>query len=172
LSDDTYLNADICLEQATGWSGTMPNRKLVPDVIRDQDIISLAPEAMVRTAVRAMAEHHVGAILVTDGAALKGIFSERDLTTRVVAPGLDPDTTALAAVMSTDPDTLPPDARAIEALDLMRLRNYRHLPVVEDDRLVGIVSIRDLYAAVHAQMEQEIHDRDEFIFGQNYPPDT
>jgi CBS domain-containing protein len=165
-------DADTRLEQATGGRGTMPNRKLVPDVIRDQDIISFAPEAMVRTAVRAMAEHHVGAILVTDGTALKGIFSERDLTTRVVAPGLDPDTTTLSAVMSANPDTLPPDARAIEALDLMRQHNYRHLPVVEDDRLVGIVSIRDLYAAVHAQMEQEIHDRDAYIFGQNFPADA
>lgn len=57
---------------------------------------------------------------------------------------------------------------AIEALDLMRKHNYRHLPVLRDGAVVGIVSIRDLYAAVHSQLEQEIKERDSFIFGQEY----
>ncbi|WP_158043533.1 CBS domain-containing protein [Skermanella pratensis] len=146
----------------------MPKRKLVPDVIREQDIIAFKPGDMVGAAVKAMAERRVGAVLVIEGSRLMGIFTERDLVTRVVARDLDPKTTPLDQVMTAGPDTLPPDAMAIEALDLMRKHNYRHLPVLRDDTVVGIVSIRDLYAAVHAQLEQEIKERDSFIFGQDY----
>ena len=146
----------------------MPKRKLVPDVVREQEVISFKPDDMVGAAVKAMAERRVGAVLVMEGDGLKGIFTERDLVTRVVAQDLDPQTTALGQVMTAGPDTLPPDAMAIEALDLMRKHNYRHLPVLRDGAVVGIVSIRDLYAAVHAQLEQEIKERDSFIFGQDY----
>ncbi|UEM21543.1 CBS domain-containing protein [Skermanella mucosa] len=146
----------------------MPKRKLVPDVVREQEVISFKPDDMVGAAVKAMAERRVGAVLVMEGNGLKGIFTERDLVTRVVAQDLDPNTTPLHHVMTAGPDTLPPDAMAIEALDLMRRHNYRHLPVLRDGAVVGIVSIRDLYAAVHAQLEQEIKERDSFIFGQDY----
>lgn len=146
----------------------MPKRKLVPDVVREQEVISFKPDDMVGAAVKAMAERRVGAVLVMEGNGLKGIFTERDLVTRVVAQDLDPNTTSLHHVMTAGPDTLPPDAMAIEALDLMRRHNYRHLPVLRDGAVVGIVSIRDLYAAVHAQLEQEIKERDSFIFGQDY----
>ncbi|EWY42731.1 inosine-5-monophosphate dehydrogenase [Skermanella stibiiresistens SB22] len=146
----------------------MPKRRLIPGVIRDQHIISFTPSDTVRAAVSTMAERKVGAVLVMVDSDLKGIFTERDLSFRVVAKDLDPNTTTLSQVMTADPDTLPPDAMAAEALDLMRQHNYRHLPVVSDGKLVGIVSIRDLYAAVHAQLEQEIQERDLFIFGQDY----
>jgi CBS domain-containing protein len=146
----------------------MPKRRLIPGVIRDQHIISFTPGDTVRAAVATMAERKVGAVLVMVDGDLKGIFTERDLSFRVVAKDLDPNTTTLSQVMTADPDTLPPDAMAAEALDLMRQHNYRHLPVVSDGKLVGIVSIRDLYAAVHAQLEQEIQERDSFIFGQDY----
>lgn len=146
----------------------MPNRKLMPDVISNQTLTCLPADAGVREAARIMAERRIAAVLVTEGHRLVGIFTERDLTTRVVAAGRDPDATRLSEVMTADPDTLGPDAPAAEALALMERHRYRHLPVVRDDEVVGIVSIRDLFAVVRAHLEDEIKDRDAFIFGSQY----
>jgi len=146
----------------------MPNRKLIPDVVKGQELVCLPPDARVRDAVILMAERRIAAVLVAEGRKLKGIFTERDLTNRVVAAGRDPADTSLSEVMTADPDTLGPDARAIEALDLMERHHYRHLPVVSGGEVLGIVSIRDLFAVVRAQLEDEIKDREAFIFGSNY----
>ncbi|MBK4719323.1 CBS domain-containing protein [Azospirillum sp. YIM DDC1] len=155
----------------------MPNRKLIPDVIKDQQLVCLPPEASVQDAAVLMAERRVAALLVTQpqaqgGRSLKGIFTERDLASRVVAAGRDPVATRLAEVMTSSPDTLGPDARAYEALDLMERHHYRHLPVTangeSDGTVLGIVSIRDLFAVVRAHLEDEIRDREAFIFGSNY----
>jgi CBS domain-containing protein len=146
----------------------MPGRRLIPDVIREQEIYAFPPEAMVQDAVEKMAERRIGAILVMEGLDLHGIFTERDVLVRVMAARRDPDATPLREVMTADPDTLPPDARASEALELMRTRNYRHLPVLAAGRVVGIVSIRDLYAAVQRQLEDDIRERDAYIQGAGY----
>lgn len=146
----------------------MPTRKLMPDVIQRQELVCLTADTTVRDAAVLMAERRIAAILVTDGRLLKGIFTERDLTVRVVAAGKDPATTALAEVMTGDPDTLGPDAAAGEALELMERHRYRHLPVVHAGEVVGIVSIRDLFAVVRAHLEDEIKDREEFMFGSGY----
>ncbi len=155
----------------------MPNRKLIPDVIKDQQLVCLPPEASVQDAAVLMAERRVAAVLVTQnqlsgGPSLKGIFTERDLAARVVATGRDPVATRLAEVMTASPDTLGPDARAYEALDLMERHHYRHLPVTADGEsdgtVLGIVSIRDLFAVVRAHLEDEIRDREAFIFGSHY----
>ena len=150
----------------------MPNRKLIPDVVKDQQLVCLPPEASVRDAAVLMAERRVAAVLITQGQSLKGIFTERDLASRVVATGRDPVATRLAEVMTASPDTLGPDARAYEALDLMERRHYRHLPVTangeSDGVVMGMVSIRDLFAVVRAQLEDEIRDREAFIFGSSY----
>lgn len=146
----------------------MPNRKLMPDVIKDQQLVCLSPDATVCDAAILMAERRIAAVMVTEGRALKGIFTERDLASRVVAAGRDPAVTTLDEVMTPDPDTLEPDAPAIEALELMERHHYRHLPVVKGGEVMGIVSIRDLFAVVRAHLEDEIKDREAFIFGSNY----
>ena len=150
----------------------MPTRKLIPDVITDQTLVCLPADATVRDAVLRMAQHRIAAVLVTDGTVLKGIFTERDLTVRVVAAGRDPAATPLAAVMTADPDTLGPDAPASEALDLMERHRYRHLPVVRGAEVVGIVSIRDLYSEVRHGLEEEIKEREAFIFGSQFSVQT
>lgn len=150
----------------------MPNRKLIPGVIKDQQLVTLPPDATARDAAVMMAERRVAAILVTEGRTLKGIVTERDLTVRVLAAGRDPAATRLADVMTARPDTLGPDAHALEALELMERRHYRHLPVTangpDGGEVLGILSIRDLFAVVRAHLEDEIRDREEFIFGSNY----
>lgn len=147
----------------------MPNRKLIPDVITSQELVCMTPGTPVRDAVRMMAEKRIGAILVMENGSLKGIFTERDVTVRVVAAGRNAEKTALEEVMTASPDTLPPEAKAIEALTLMEERRYRHLPVVAADGAVkGIVSIRDLFAVVRLSLEEEIKTREEFMFGSGY----
>lgn len=147
----------------------MPNRKLMPDIVGNQDLVCLSPSTTVRGAVRLMTERRIAAILVTEGRSLRGIFTERDVTARVVGPGLDPETTTLSAVMTVDPDTLGPDAHAIDALNLMERRRYRHLPVVDDKgEVLGIVSIRDLFSVVRRHLEDEIKTREAFMFGSGY----
>jgi CBS domain-containing protein len=148
--------------------GHMPTRKLMPDVIKNQELSCLPPTASARDAALLMAERRIAAVLVTEGRTLKGIVTERDMTVRVVAAGLDPATTPLSAVMTADPDTLPPSSPAIAAMELMERHNYRHLPVAVDGEAIGMVSIRDLFAVVRTHLEEEIRDREAFMFGSGY----
>ncbi len=142
--------------------------KIIPDVVNEQTLYKLPPSALVREAAKIMGGNKVSAILVTEDDRLVGIFTERDLTARVVAIGLDPDRTALSQVMTPRPDVLAPDDSPLNALELMRLRRYRHLPVVDQGRIVGMVSIRDLYAVVKKQLEHEVREREAFIFDTGY----
>ncbi|CAO3448965.1 CBS domain-containing protein [Azospirillum sp.] len=146
----------------------MPTRRLMPDVIKNQELSCLPSGATVRDAATLMAAKRIAAVLVTEGRTLKGIVTERDMTVRVVAAGLDPDTTPLSAVMTEDPDTLEPSATALSALDLMEQRRYRHLPIAVDGEVVGMVSIRDLFAVVRAQLEDELRSREAYMFGSGY----
>jgi CBS domain-containing protein len=140
----------------------------VPDIVDQQKIELLPNSTMVRDAARNMAERHIGAVLIGSGGRLEGIFTERDLLIRVVARGLDPDGTPLSAVMTADPDTVGPGDLASLALERMRTSGYRHVPVVEDDEVVGIVSLRDLYAAAKRELEQDLQQREAFIFDTGY----
>jgi CBS domain-containing protein len=132
------------------------DRTIVPDVIRVQKLLTLTRDATVGEAARLMAERQVGAVLVVEGGRLLGIFTERDVVARCVAPGRDSAATTLGEVMTPDPDTLRPDDSVRSALELMSLHKYRHLPVIDGQRLVGIVSIRDLYSSVMDQLEADI----------------
>ncbi len=143
-------------------------RRIVPDLVRDQTIACLPPSATVQDAAQIMAERHIGAILVAVDGRLQGIFTERDVLARVVAARLDPNDTALGGVMTPNPDTVAPNDTALEALRKMSERGYRHLPVIDNDRLVGIVSIRDLYAAVNHELAEDLQQREAFIFDTGY----
>ncbi len=118
-------------------------RSLVPDVVENQKLLRLAPEASVREAAKRMARRNVRSVLVVKRGRLVGIFTGTDLIGRVVAAGRDPDTTTLAEVMTPNPETITPAENAIEALRRMQARRYRHLPIVENEKLVGILSRRD-----------------------------
>jgi CBS domain-containing protein len=132
------------------------SRTIIPDVVRDQRLATLPGTATVSAAAKLMAERRMGAVLVVDDGKLVGIVTERDIAVRVVAAGRDATTTRLAKVMTPDPDTLKPNDTVRAALDLMARRGYRHLPVLRRGKLVGMVSIRDLYRAVVDQLEADI----------------
>lgn len=130
-------------------------RRVIPDVIQDQDLLILQGKDTVRTAARHMKQRGVRSVLIVEADALAGIFTGTDLIERVVAAGLDPETALLEAVMTRDPATITPDTLAIEALRTMHEAGYRHLPVVEDGRLVGVVSRRNFMPDEEHEIERE-----------------
>jgi CBS domain-containing protein len=143
-------------------------RKIVPDVISGQTLITVDPNDTARSAAKVMHEKRIAAVMVTENGALVGIITERDMTARVVAAGLDPDTTKAKDIMTADPDCLSPNDAPAQALKMMIERNYRHLPVTNGTDLVGMVSVRDLYAIYNLELEEDLKDRNAFIYGENY----
>lgn len=142
------------------------NRRIVPDVISGRQELATAPATMtVREACVAMTKRRIGALMVVDGAKLVGIFTERDVMTKVVGAGRDPDAIRLADVMTANPDTIGPDRPARDALEMMRKHGYRHLPVVDGADLIGMISVRDLYAAALGELEENLKEREAFISG-------
>lgn len=139
--------------------------KIVPDVIGKQDLVLVSGDTTVREAAKLMASRKIGAVMVGEGQTIHGIFTERDLATKVVAPGRDPEKVRLSEVMTSKPDTIRPDETAGDALERMSRGGYRHLPVVDQGKLVGMVSVRDIYAAVLNELKDELHDREAFIQG-------
>ncbi|AYH43426.1 CBS domain-containing protein [Azoarcus sp. DN11] len=120
----------------------MTNR-CIANIIEGQDPLVLQPDATVQLACRRMCERSVGAVLVTDRAQhLIGIFTGRDAA-RMMGEGGDAGTARLDAAMTPHPVTIKPDSHAIDALRLMRDGGFRHLPVVVDGKLLGIVTRSD-----------------------------
>ena len=126
------------------------------DIVRNQDPVTLAPSATVREACQSMRDRRVGAVLVTEGdRCLVGIFTGRDAVHRVLAEGRSAADTTLVEVMTREPETMPPGKIAIEALRLMEDGRYRHLPIVEDGKVVGIVSRFDFSGMELDRLDEE-----------------
>ena len=107
-------------------------------------IHSVAPDVLVTDCVSRMNELRIGAMLVMDNNLLLGIFTERDAITRVLGPGIDPAATPVSEVMTSDPVCVSSSTGLEEALSIVSSRRIRHLPVVEDDKVLGVVSSGDL----------------------------
>ena len=132
----------------------MPQRP-IRSIIGDQRPVTATADMTVAEAARFMKERRVGALLVVEAGRLAGIFTERDVLFRVVAEGRDPQTTRLAEVMTANPRTIEPDRPFGHALHLMYEGEFRHVPVVENGRPVGMVSARD---ALEPDLQQFIAD--------------
>jgi len=132
----------------------MTNRRM-DEIIRHQHPVTMSAAAKVREACACMHERKIGAVLVTDPkGALAGIFTGRDLV-RVVAEGKDLASTTLRSVMTKDPHTMPPGQTAIDALRVMRDGGFRHIPVVDDGKIVGVVSRGDFRGLEHDRLDEE-----------------
>ena len=127
------------------------------DLVRHQDPLMLPPSASVREACRRMRERRVGAVLVVgeDDNRLLGIFTGRDAVHRVLAEGKNADHTTLDEVMTREPTSIPTHLTAIEALRLMEDGRYRHVPVVEDDKVIGVVSRFDFSGTELDRLDEE-----------------
>ena len=137
----------------------MRRMRLIREVMKRREPVTARPDETVQAAAERMAAEACGTVLVLEGGELRGIFTERDLLTRVVAPSLDPRATTLEAVMTPDPDTIESTETAREAVRRMDAFGYRHLAVVEEGRLVGVISHRDLPIETLARMQPELDER-------------
>ncbi len=152
------------------------HRKIIPDLVESERpkgngrVCCLRGDTVAREAAVAMMEMNVAAVaVVDDGDRLVGIVTERDLTRRVMASQRDPETVALAEIMTANPQTLHPSDNAMDALTTMRDGRYRHLPVVDEDGFaVAMISIRHIYAAVKLELEEDVRLRDQYISGESY----
>jgi len=115
----------------------------VRSILGQHRLVTATPATSVSQAAELMARRQVGAVVVVEDEHLVGIFSERDAVFRVVACGLEPATTPLAAVMTPAPVTIGPERTFGHAMSLMQAHGCRHLPVVENGRPIGIVSARN-----------------------------
>jgi len=132
----------------------MTNRRM-DEIVRNQRPVTMPATATVHEACGEMHRRKIGAVLVTDPhGGLAGIFTGRDLV-RVIADGKDAADVTLYSVMTRDPHTMPPGQTAIDALRVMRDGGFRHIPVVEEGKIIGIVSRGDFRGLEHDRLDVE-----------------
>jgi CBS domain-containing protein len=127
----------------------------IRSIIEEKELVTAPGSMTVSEAARLMKEKHQGSVLIVEGEKLAGIFTERDTLFRVIAEGRDPKTTRLAEVMTRNPKTIHPDKPFPDALQIMREGGFRHVPVVEGDKPVGMISARD---ALGPELEDFIYE--------------
>ena len=141
--------------------------KLVKHLLaaKGSDIISIQPDASVLDAIKLMAEKGIGSLVVTQGEELRGIVTERDYARKVIIKGRASDTTAIVEIMTADVVTASSDQTVNQCMKIMTEKKCRHLPVVDDGRLVGMISIGDLVQAIIADQAEEIEQLEHYISG-------
>jgi CBS domain-containing protein len=136
------------------------SQRTVRDIVAQQTPVTAPAGMTVREAALLMKQHRIGAMMVVEHGRLVGVFTERDALNRVVAEGRDASATKLSDVMTANPRTVSPGALFSEALELMHDNRFRHVPVVEDGKPIGMVSVRDamgpeLESFVYEMLRQE-----------------
>ena len=129
------------------------------------DVISIAPAASVFDAIKLMADRAVGSLLVMDDEKIIGIVTERDYARKVILLGRSSETTKVEQVMSTEVITATAEQTVRECMTLMTEKRIRHLPVVADDKVIGMISIGDLVQAIISDQQQEIEQLEQYISG-------
>jgi len=127
----------------------------VKDLIKDRQTYTVQDGQSVLDVAKFLVEHNIGAVPVLHDKQLVGIFSERDIMKRVVAELRDPRTTKVSDIMTKGPVTVTPESTVEECMVLMRDHNCRHLPICEDNRLWGLISLRDVLAHEVAEKDEE-----------------
>ena len=128
-------------------------------------IISIAEDASVLDAITLMADHAVGSLLVMDGQTLKGIVTERDYARKVIVLGRSSSTTIVGEIMTSKVLTATVEQTVTDCMTIMTERKIRHLPVVDDGRIIGMISIGDLVQAIIAHQKEEIQHLEQYISG-------
>lgn len=136
--------------------------RTVREIMSSAHLITCGSNTPIRDAARHMKRHDVGSIIIVEEDRVIGIFTERDAVNRVLALEADPQTTPISAVMTREPDLIGPDAPVREAIRKMDEFRYRHLPVVDGGRLIGVLSVRDLTLRDLAAMAYELDERNNF----------
>ena len=127
------------------------------------EVLRIGPDATVFEALELMAEKGVGALVVTDGDHLAGILSERDYARKVILLDRGSRETKVAEIMTREVITVEPARTVTECMELMTERRFRHLPVVADGELIGVISIGDVVKAVISEQRQLIRELEQYI---------
>jgi CBS domain-containing protein len=143
-----------------------PLRMLLDE--KPSPVHSVTPDLTVAAAVTVLNAHKIGALLVMSGAQLLGIFTERDVLRRVVGEHRDPETTRIAEVMTQQLVVMRPSATVQDAMTVVAERRCRHLPIVEDGRVLGVISAGDLNHWLIRNREVDIEQLVDYISGK-YP---
>jgi len=143
----------------------------ISEVLRSSGILVFTTtSATVAEAAERMAFHNVGSILVMDHShELAGIFTERDLLNRVVVKGLDPKLTPISDVMTRDVLVMSKDTPRGEVREIMRTKHIRHIPVADGEKILGVVSLRDVLRIDNQEKDFEIDKLKEYVMHKPYP---
>lgn len=131
--------------------------------IKGREVISITEEASVLDAIRLMADRSIGSLLVMDGDTLKGIVTERDYARKVIVKGRSSKTTQIREIMTTEVYTADTNQTVKDCMTVMTEKRIRHLPVVENDEVLGMISIGDLVRAIIADQQEEIEQLAQYI---------
>lgn len=142
--------------------------KTVAELLRIKPVrvVKVTPEVSVLEAIKVLASENVGAAVVMVGDRLVGIVSERDYTRKVILRGRSSDATRVEEIMTTAVVVVSPRTKARECMALMTEKNIRHLPVVDEGRVIGMVSIRDIVSDIIADQDFTIEQLEHYISGQ------
>src|SRR5258706_12440130 len=134
--------------------------------VKPARVVTVRPEQSVLEAIKVLASEDIGAAIVMTGARLAGIFSERDYTRKVILKGRSSDSTRVEEIMTPNVVVVSPRTKTRECMQLMTEKNFRHLPVVEEGRCIGMVSIRDIVSDIIADQDFTIEQLEHYISGQ------
>ena len=142
--------------------------KTVAELLRAKAsrVVSIRPEQSVLEAIKVLAQEDIGAAIVMNGPKIVGIFSERDYTRKIVLKGRSSDTTRVEEIMTPNVIVVSPRTHTRECMQLMTDKNIRHLPVVDDGKCTGMVSIRDIVSDIIADQDFTIEQLEHYISGQ------
>ena len=130
--------------------------------------ICISPTDTVYRALQLMAENNVGAVMICDGSRIAGIFTERDYCRKIILMGRSSVNTPIKDIMTKKMITIKPDQSLEECMELMSKYHIRHLPVKEDDTLVGVVSMRDVMESIISFKQDRINQLENYILGTDY----
>lgn len=134
----------------------------------ERGALSVNPDETVYQALKLMADHNVGAVMVVENEQMVGIFTERDYARKIILMGRCSLDTKISEIMTRELLTVHPDSSLEECMDLMAKWHIRHLPVLSEGRLIGIVSMRDVVQTIITNKEETIQDLQKYILGQGY----
>ena len=141
--------------------------KLVQHLLdtKGRHVIAIGPGASVFDAIKLMAEKGIGSLVVMEDEKMHGIITERDYARKVIIKGRSSETTRVAEIMTTEVVTASSSQTVKECMEVMTERRLRHLPVIEDNRVIGLISIGDLVQAIIADQQAEIEQLESYISG-------
>ena len=131
---------------------------------KEKVVIQVESDCIIAAAARKMRDNKVGALMVMKNDTLSGIFTERDLMSRVVAEGLDPEKVKVSEAMTSSIATVPLETPIREAANIMSQNRIRHLPVLEEGKLYGVISVGDILAWKLREQEFTLHQLEDYFF--------